>query len=253
MRRAVLGSLLLTASAAAGQTGERAPGTIEIVKPATTYHSDETSAETGQVWFGLFRDGSRATLRRVRLTVGHVEDGVMGDPPASEGGKPSRWTGKAVRASSARQPIFLVRGLGELKPGTVPTASARATKLLPGIQLPLRARGVEDSQLVALGTAAAVDFHGTDPMVRDYHLVLRSLDGRSQALEVPSDFGALEQGMGGCDLVWAGDLDGDARIDLLVDCVDHYDVHVSWTLFLSTAARDGELVHAVADLLAVGC
>lgn len=54
-------------------------------------------------------------------------------------------------------------------------------------------------------------------------------------------------------LVWAGDLDGDARVDLLTDCVDHYNVQVSWTLFLSSGARDGELVHAVADLLAVGC
>lgn len=254
MRRvALLGSLLLVARAEAGDSNEHKPGTIEIVKPALTYHSDETAAETGQVWFGLFRDGPRGTLQRVRLTVGHVEDGVMGDPPASEGGNPSVWTGKAVRADSSRQPIFLVRGLGRSKPGAVPTVSVSATKLLPGIQLPLRTRGVEDSELVALGTAAATEFHGTDPAVRDYHLALRTPDGRSQVLDVPSDFRALEVGMGGCDLVWAGDLDGDARVDLLIDCVDHYNIQMRWTLFLSSAARDGELVHAVAELLAVGC
>ncbi len=243
----------MAASAAAGESSESTPRTIEIVKPGTTYHSDETAAETGQAWFGLFRDGPQGTLQRVRLKVGHVEDGLAGDPPASEGGNPSVWTSKAVRADGTRQPIFLVRGLSGLKAGAVPTVNASATKLLPGIQLPLRARRVEDAELVALGTAAATEFHGTDPMVRDYHLMLRAPDGRSQALDVPSDFSGLEQGMGGCDLLWAGDLDGDTRVDLLVDCVDHYNVQVSWTLFLSSAARDGELVHAVAELLAVGC
>ncbi|MGV3622534.1 MAG: FG-GAP repeat protein [Archangium sp.] len=51
---------------------------------------------------------------------------------------------------------------------------------------------------------------------------------------------------------WAGDLDGDGKPDLLISADAHYNVSTK-RLFLSTAAKQGELVHEVAKLSDTGC
>jgi hypothetical protein len=53
-------------------------------------------------------------------------------------------------------------------------------------------------------------------------------------------------------LLFAGDIDRDGRLDLILDATDHYNLSRP-TLYLSTQAADGELVHRVAEHEAVGC
>ncbi|MDH3251812.1 MAG: hypothetical protein OEM41_03410, partial [Ignavibacteria bacterium] len=53
-------------------------------------------------------------------------------------------------------------------------------------------------------------------------------------------------------LLWAGDLDGDHRIDFVLDTSNHYNVD-EVTLFLSSQAPKGSLVKAVAVSRRVGC
>ena len=53
-------------------------------------------------------------------------------------------------------------------------------------------------------------------------------------------------------LLFAGDIDRDGRLDLILDATDHYNLRRP-TLYLSTQAADGELVHRVAEHEAVGC
>ena len=53
-------------------------------------------------------------------------------------------------------------------------------------------------------------------------------------------------------LLWAGDLDRDREIDLLINATNHYNV-THPMLFLSSQAEEGRLVEAVAELRSVGC
>ena len=53
-------------------------------------------------------------------------------------------------------------------------------------------------------------------------------------------------------LLFAGDLDRDGRLDLILDTTWHYNVSRP-TLFLSTLAREGELVREAAANESVGC
>ena len=57
---------------------------------------------------------------------------------------------------------------------------------------------------------------------------------------------------GGAVLLFAGDLDRDGKLDLVFDTTDHYNV-ARPTLFLSSQARPGELLHEVARTTSVGC
>jgi hypothetical protein len=53
-------------------------------------------------------------------------------------------------------------------------------------------------------------------------------------------------------LLFAGDLDRDGVLDLLLDTTDHYNLSRP-TLFLSSQAGTGELLREVARFVAVGC
>lgn len=53
-------------------------------------------------------------------------------------------------------------------------------------------------------------------------------------------------------LLFAGDLDGDGLLDLIIDTSDHYNVSKP-TLFMSSPAGDGHMLRAVAHLYSVGC
>ncbi|MET0807665.1 MAG: hypothetical protein ABWX93_02785, partial [Pseudoxanthomonas sp.] len=53
-------------------------------------------------------------------------------------------------------------------------------------------------------------------------------------------------------LLFAGDLDRDGKLDLIFDGTDHYNVSRP-TLFLSSPAGQGELLHEVARYESVGC
>ena len=53
-------------------------------------------------------------------------------------------------------------------------------------------------------------------------------------------------------ILWAGDIDRDGRLDLLIDMSNHYNVSAP-TLFLSSHAGKGQLVARVASLGLSGC
>jgi hypothetical protein len=51
---------------------------------------------------------------------------------------------------------------------------------------------------------------------------------------------------------WAGDIDGDGRLDVLLDTTDHYNVR-EMPLYLSSAAKHRALVGEAAPFTATGC
>ena len=56
----------------------------------------------------------------------------------------------------------------------------------------------------------------------------------------------------GSYLVWHGYLDEDSIPDLLIDCTNNYNQRVL-VLFLSTKAKEGQIVRPVAMIASVGC
>jgi len=222
---AVLCALLLYARPLGAETG------IEIMLTGE-FHGNEINATTGESWFGLFRSGPGFRLTKTPVAVEYVEDAVL-DSPGEK-------TGKRVGVESADEPLFLVRGLPDLKEGPVDVSFDGWDWLKPGVKKELELSGTTWS-LCAYG-------HGKDDWsIEDYSLALGS-GGVTQEL---ARFETC------CDdtmpaLIWAGDIDRDGMLDFFVELSNHYNV-ARRTLFLSTLAGQGELVGKAAEFVTYGC
>jgi len=223
------------------------------------FHGDEVHAGSGGSWLGLFpMSNGEFELRKTRIKVDTVYDPIVDDRKDNKNHK--RKTGKAVSVPQG-DPLLLVRDLLELKTGRVPTAfpnrsavkhrqaseysAGRPLKCGQTIMLKCKGRA---AQLVVSGQVVKATEEGSQ-YVHGLKVTLKS-EGRSQILYGSDDYDlSLDDGP---KLIWAGDLDGDGKIDLLVDTTNHYNV-ADPTLFLSSLARHGKLVKRVAEFRHVGC
>lgn len=229
-----------------------APGFL--VQPPGEFHGDEPVVVDGEHVLALHDDGERAWLEATRITMERVSDPLHDGPGGPE-------TGWRVGAGSASGPgIVYLRGEG-LKAGDVPRA--QAVTPMEGIaglafhtprSLDLRL-GDALYRLVA-GCEPREDAPRDSTPSLDCHIDLFAPDGNRSRLVAMSGYvdEAGNVGLGSdaaASLLFAGDLDGDGRLDLVFDVSDHYNIRRP-TLFLSGAA-DGESVRAVAGHEAVGC
>jgi len=184
--------------------------------------------QVGQLdWFGVYAAGPGYELRRTAVTVE--------DTPFGCGG-----AGRRITASGPSQPLLLVAGLAALREGRIDTAFTGRRFVYPGESISLNLSDQHWYRLDAFGSAkpgvSGVDF-------ADYELVLR-LRSQSQVLATYPHVNVDAPP----ELLWAGDLDRDGRVDLLADRGGY-----QYTLFLSSMATANGLVAQAADFATTTC
>lgn len=222
------------------------------IQPPGQFHGGEAIALDGERWLAL-RMAPRAagTLVPATMRVVAIEDPLLDEP--------GQRTGQAVSADTPDEGILaFLRG-----PSLAPGVLAEADLEFPDgdgrhrIDLGLvfgQARYRLWSDCVRRDTPRPDDGQETF----DCRIVLRAPGGREQVLVRMGGYasGPGEHAWLGDDaaaaLLFAGDLDRDGRLDLIFDTSDHYNVSRP-TLFLSSQAASGELVHQVAQFESTGC
>lgn len=215
---------------------------VSILAPGS-FHGEEVPDDAAGRWFGLVAEGGGATLQAVDVRVTPEVDVIV--DAAGE------MTGRRVDVSPAIDPIVLLRGIPNLRVGAVPTSLHRISVLAdtPRVtQLGARSYSFRlqcsDVQLV----------HGQ----RHQECGLLLSDGtRNQLLSTytayfEGDVRIWSSEQEAPHILWAGDLDADGRLDLLLDTSNHYNID-EMQLYLSSQAREGELVAPAATFSATGC
>jgi hypothetical protein len=149
-----------------------------------------------------------------------------------------------------------VNAARRLRPRAVPTVFAGELFLKRDSHIRLASRngeymltvGSRPSSAADDRSSAAVDDPRFGPSDLEQHSTLTLHGGGiSQTL-----FSLTEHDAASWQLLWAGDLDGDGKLDLLLNLSAHYNVSAR-RLFLSSAARQGEAVREVAVFETTGC
>ena len=201
------------------------------------FHGDEVSAESGEVWLGLYSTPNGYALIPSRITVETIYD-----PFVDNAGEK---TGKVVSVEAQRHPLFLIKGLNASEGESIKTLSAEQTILSPGKSLSLRLDDKNESHLTVYGEGDIGPNGFTS--LENYSLELSKEQLSQELLTYSSTEGAIPT------LLWAGDLDGDNRLDLVINATPHYAVSSAPMLFLSSMAKDGNLIQKVAIFIATGC
>jgi hypothetical protein len=216
----VLGLLFLGSSPAHAQS--ESGGELAMIGE---FYAESVSAKSGEVWLGLYRVGDEYELRNTTLVVNERRSERM-DTDFKE-----------VQTNQPSEPLFLVRGLEELQPGEVETIIHDGEFIFPGHMKRLRHSRF---YLTLAAVGEGIERRPFEVALSKYKLMLWA-DRRSQTL--------VESAVGFDDafprVIWAGDLDRDGEIDLFMDTARHYQ-SIDYTLFLSSAAKDEEIVGQVA-------
>jgi len=203
---------------------------IQILYPSQ-FHEDETRAKTGERWMALIDEGESSSLRSVTIRVERVTD--IYDRPGQKSGKDVSIVTPIKRESV----IVLLRGM-PLREGKVPTARYRGEG---NIGKPLH---------ITLPNAATTYKLAMDCDGGHCPLTLSANHNSQQLFVFGNDRDTRD--FKGLRVIWAGDLDGDGKLDLLVDVSNDYNAGDT-ALYLSSRARRGELVGLAATLQTVGC
>ena len=201
------------------------------------FHGDEVSAKSGEMWLGLYLIPDGYALIPSRITVEAVYDPLVDNA--------GEQTGKVVSVEEQTRPLFLIKGLDAPKGKSIETLSAKQTILSPGKSLNLRLDGKNEYHLTVYGERN-IGSNGFTSL-ENYNLELSKGQLSQELLAYSSTNGAIPT------LLWAGDLDGDSQLDLLINATPHYAVYSAPVLLLSSMAKDGNLVQKVAIFVATGC
>ena len=210
---------------------------------AGTFHGDEVSARSGEHWLALTEAKHGFRLEPVVLHIDRVYDAIADDDEKKHTGK------EVTTLPELNSALALVRGAG-LVAGPVTTAGKH-----------VEIDGSTEKRL-ALGAATytlALHCERTPPVGRQEQERCELSISESHKTQKLAAFTSYKEhgqrefaGERVPTVLWAGDMDHDGRLDLLIDTTNHYNVEVI-SLFLSSSAREGELVGKPVRFSATGC
>jgi hypothetical protein len=218
--------------------------TTLILKEGGPFHGEEIKASGGSGWFGLYKTNDGFELRKVALNIFKVHDPVIDTLADQKSGKLI-----SVVPKSKQKNIILIKPQSSvvLNEGKVKgTLFDSGAVIYPG-----QSRVIKLDQnlysLVATGVAA-LERGSYEPVIKNYSLQL-FFKQLSQLLFSEKEKLGHD---GSPQVIWAGDLDRDGKLDLLLNLTKHYNTsHL--VLMLSSWKKEGQLLETVAELLTTGC
>jgi len=183
-------------------------------------------------WFGLYHNSRGAYELRPATVI--IEDTQHG----------CGRQGHRIATSDSSHPLFLVSGMRSVQPGHVDSVFEGSKFVYPAESVPLTLGERGWYRLSAFGTAT---WRPSEVWVSNYEVILQ----RERVRQVLAVFPRVDWD-GPPHLLWAGDLDRDQKLDLLLDLRRSYVGNI-YVLFLSSLASGDSLVGRAAEFATMGC
>ncbi len=177
-------------------------------------------------WHVLFRHEGTFLLAELPVEIDSTHDACLDDGP-------DQMSGRRIVVGGVPSPVFMVRGVPGLRPGPVEVAEYTRSDYNLADTVTIRFSGTE------LSLRGVLEGDG-------YHLDLVS------GSRVDRLFEAEWTDEGWWGLSWAGDLNRDGIVDLLLEATHKYSVHPT-RLFLSGWEQAGALPVEVAVFTVTAC
>ncbi|HWR83033.1 MAG TPA: hypothetical protein VN285_07005 [Candidatus Deferrimicrobium sp.] len=190
-------------------------------------------------WYGLFKTDSGCVLEPVEIKTKSC--------PAPFSDRPGDTSWVSITIENRLEPLLLVSSSNRFESGLIPTYFTGDRFIQVGILIHL-----EEYYLTALGLVTDAGWrHPSDIPTFNYQAVLlrNPFSRNDRQILIQHEIAAGESTP---SLLWAGDLDRDGRLDLLLNISNHY-ASTHYALYLSSEADAGGLVKPVAQLIIPGC
>ncbi len=201
------------------------------------YYEEEVDSKDGthRGWMGLYRKKDKYFLMPTKAVRHALHD--------SDDSKEK--TGREVTSNVKLPSVFLLRNAKMLRQGEVKTVFYGNETKSEGIDRKYR-RNFKFNSLKY--TLFIKDSGGEDGEYLTGKSKMVISDGKTE--QVIFD----PQGCNDCswNLCWVGDLDGDGKLDFMLNLSSHYN-STCHTLFLSSQAKKGQVVGDIAEVCQMGC
>ena len=199
------------------------------------FHEDEVSQSAiDKSWIGLFVNGDTSYLKNANLILTRVSDSVI-----DNAGEKTGWK---VSTDNEDKCIILISGIG-LHEGKIVSFNIDPKDPKPEDTLSFNF----DSEITELHVTGTVEkYQEQFQFITNYKMkIIR--DSIGQVIVAKPNFD--EESI---NIIWAGDIDRDGKLDLIIDTSRHYNI-MEPSLFLSSKANNGELLKCVAIHRSLGC
>ena len=207
------------------------------------FHNDEIWNNAGSMkWIGLFKGADGYYLRNTKVTSVPVHDPVLDE-------NESIMTGWEVSTSGKDTSILLMQALPYLAQRKITAVKLSKTEIYPGEKVSFNYLGIE-YELFATGDKEKENPDSDWYIVSNYKLYLSAkIDGK-RIKTLLTSHKMFDDAM--VNLIFAGDIDGDGMLDLILDNTYHYNM-TDPTLYFSRPAGKTQAVKKVGSLASVGC
>lgn len=208
----------------------------------TGFHAGAEPIRPGGDWWGIFPKGEGYTLKPTRVSVEAVVNTLDDDQ--------TKKTATMIRIPGGEEGVFVFRGLmcaalGDLKALPV----ERSWRFVPPgeqVSLPWKYETSDSTLYLSAEAQESIKVSGGNTWKEyvDYKLMLNLRVGQETTSQCMT---TIQESIrdDGPQLLWSGDLDRDGKPDFIFNLASIY-IDTDLALFLSSAARDGELVGLVA-------
>lgn len=214
---------------------------IKLMYPGTLHDGEADSSDLKTSWLGMFKTASGYEWKPTRLLAKRIKDEVVdGD---------SEETGWELSTSVSDSCFILVEANRWLKPGNISQAAIPIEQLLPGEEIVVKLAN-KSYRLFAKGEKKEIQDNPGVWEITHYELWLECLETELPKTTLLTAIPSFKDAM--VKILFAGDLDQDDALDLILNTTEHYNLYRP-TVYLSSPADAKHCVKPMGLMETSGC